>query len=133
MARGGRTPCKPGDVMRCGISVRRLPMRYLALFTVNAAAGCGGALMPTASQLKALNPVHYLLSTRQSGHSGALRSLRARCLLSRSATKHTTSRYAVWPVLGTAISIWEPSCHSLKDVMEMKSGRAFNAALSEVS
>lgn len=33
------------DVMRCGIIPCWLPMRYLALFTVDAAAGCGGALV----------------------------------------------------------------------------------------
>lgn len=39
MARCVRTPCMLRDVMRCGIIPCWLPMRYLALFTVNAAAG----------------------------------------------------------------------------------------------
>lgn len=43
MARCVRTPCMLRDVLRCGIIPCWLPMRYLALFTVNAAAGCGGA------------------------------------------------------------------------------------------
>lgn len=45
ISRCARAPCMLRDVMRCGIIPCWLPMRYLALFTVDAAAGCGGALV----------------------------------------------------------------------------------------
>lgn len=48
MAHSERTPFMFRHVMRCGIILCWLPMRYLALFTVNAAAGCGRAPVPSA-------------------------------------------------------------------------------------